>query len=241
MSLLPTDDLILDIIKEHGPVTTKQILEYVAKQHITVEKEYINSILYGYLREVVVRDRNNYNVPTWRLKTKSFEAATGYELKVYNELIRQKIITPDNAFLDYEIRHARTRKTYHLDIALLHRDQKFNIEIDGFEHVRADARLSIYKQIKSKGQTCAVEIDWMDNQKSYVDFKQIDNTLVNKWCAKNVLWCIQFHEELLWPHDITRNIFLIENGWKIMRLWNIQITTDLTKCITEIDDWIHGR
>lgn len=240
MPLQLTDDVILDIIKEHGPVTTKQILAYAEKNHVFIEKEYINSILYGYLREVVVRDRNNYNVPTWRLKTQKFEAAKGYEQQVYNELLKQKLISPDNAFLDYEMRHARTRKTYHLDIALLYRDQKFNIEIDGFEHVRADARLSIQNQIKNKGSNCEIEIDWMDHEKSYVDFNAIDNTVVNKWCAKNVAWCIQFHEELLWPHDVTRNIWLIENGWQIMRLWNIQITKDLPSCIKEIAEWI-GR
>jgi hypothetical protein len=238
MPIVNVDDVILDIIKESGPVTTKEIIEFAQKKQVSLQKEYINSILYGYLREVVVRDRNTYNVPTWRLKTQRFEAAKGYESNLYNELIKQKIIFPDEAFLDYEIHHRRARKTYHLDIAIIKNHKKFNIEVDGFEHMRADARLSIQHQVREKGNTCEIEIDWMDNETSFVDFKKIDNTLVNKWCANNVEWCIRYHEELIWPHDITRNIWLIENGWSIMRLWNIQIHRNLPGCIQEITDWI---
>lgn len=239
--LLNTDDVILDIIKEYGPLTTKQIIQYAQKKNIALEKEYVNSILYGYLREVVVRDRNHYDIPTWRLKTQKFEAAKGYESKLFNELVKQKIITTQNAFLDFEVRHPRTRKTYHLDIALFYKGKKINIEVDGFEHMRADARLSIQNQIKRKGQKCKIEIDWMDNKSSYVDFQKIDSTLINNWCNKNLLFCIRYHEELLWPQDITRNIWLIENGWKVMRLWNTQIRNDLTKCIQEITQWINAK
>jgi very-short-patch-repair endonuclease len=239
MSLLNTDDLILDIIKSHGPLTTKAILEFVKKKNVEVEKEYINSILYGYLREVVVRDRNIYHVPTWRLKTQRFEAAKGYESTLYKELVRAKVITSDEALLDYEVRHPRSRKTYHLDIAILKQGKKFNIEVDGFDHMRADARLSIQNQIKTRGLSCEIDIDWMDNTSSYVDFKKIDSTLVNKWCNRNPAWCTTYHEELIWPHDITRNIWLIENGWKVMRLWNMQINHDLKTCIQEIQEWIN--
>lgn len=235
---LSNDDLVLDIVKEHGPVTTKQIVECALKKDVLLEKDYINSILYGYLREVVVRDRNNYNVPTWRLKTQSFEAAKGYEGKLYNELLKQNIVAPDEAFLDFEVRHARTRKTYHLDIALFHQGTKYNIEVDGFDHMRADARLSIQEQVRSKGQNCSIEIDWMDNETSYVDFKKIDSTLVNTWCNSHLDWCITYHEELIWPHDITRTIFLIDNGWKIIRFWNTQIHGNLTKCVGEIKEWM---
>src|SRR4051794_27825546 len=96
---LSVDDLVLDIIKEHGPVTTKEIITLALKKNVAVDKEYINSILYGYFREVVVRDRNNFNVPTWRLKTQSFEAAKGYEATLFKELITQRIIVSDEAFL----------------------------------------------------------------------------------------------------------------------------------------------
>lgn len=239
MPIATNDNLILDIIKEHGPVTTKEIVELAQKQNVSLDKEYINSILYGYFHEVVVRDRNNFNVPTWRLKTQSFEAAKGYEANLLHELIKQKIVSPDQAFLDFTVQHLRHKKTYHLDIALFHHGKQFNIEVDGFDHMRADARQSIEKQIRQNGETCEIVIDWMDNTNSYVDFKDIDTSLVTKWCNKHLFWCITYHEELLWPHDITRNIWLIENGWKVMRLWNIQITANLSGCIKEINEWIN--
>ncbi len=239
MSIAKIDNTILEIIKEFGPVTTKEIIEHAKKQKISINKEYINSILYGTFREVVVRDRNNKNIPTWRLRTKSFEAAKGYETQLHNALIKENIIRTDEAFLDFEVHHPRTRKTYHLDIAIFKQDKKYNIEVDGFDHMRADARLSIQKQIKEKKSM--IEIDWMDNEHSYVDFQKIDSNLVNKWCKKNVSWCITYHEELIWPQDITRNIWLIENGWRIMRLWNIQIQHNLQQCIQEIKEWIETR
>lgn len=238
MSIANTDNTILDIIKEHGPLTTKEIIEQARKKKVAVEKEYINSLLYGSFREAVVRDRNDSNIPTWRLKTQNFEAAKGYESKLYNELIKQNIISPTEAFLDYEVRHPRTRKTYHLDIAIFKHDKQYNIEVDGFDHMRADARLSIQTQIKKSGVNDEIEIDWMDNERSYVDFKQIDSSLVNKWCNKHMQWCIAYHEELIWPHDITRNIWLIENNWRVMRLWNMQIQNNLQQCVREIREWI---
>ena len=96
--------------------------------------------------------------------------------------------------------------------------------------------LAFKNQIRAKKST--ISIDWMDNEKSYVDFRQIDSRLVNQWCNKNLQWCITYHEELLWPHDITRNIFLIDNGWQVMRLWNMEVKNDLARCIAEIKDWI---
>lgn len=235
---LSVDDVILDIIRSHGPVTTKQILELAKQKNLPVEKEHINSILYGYLREVVVRERNTYNVPTWRIKTKKFEAGKGYESHLFNELVKQKIIKKDEAFLDFEIRNPRNNKTYHLDIALFHENKKFNIEVDGFEHMRADSRLSIQNQIRKNGQNCDIEIDWMDNKTSYTDFKKIDSTRVNNWCSRHLSWCIKFHEELLWPHDITRNIFLIDNGWHIIRFWNNQVKNDVKTCVKEVEEWM---
>lgn len=236
---LSSDDVILDIIKKYGPLTTKQILQYAKKQHVSIEKEYIHSILYGYLREVVVRERNTQNIPTWRIKTKSFEAAKGYESILSNELIRKNIFVPSEMFLDFEIQNPRVRKTYHLDIAIFYQNKKYDIEVDGFEHMRADARLSIQNQIENKGRNCDIEIDWMDNKTSYTDFKKIDSSTVTLWCTTHLSWCISFHEELLWPHDITRNIFLIDNGWKIIRFWNMQIKNNLTKSVKEIEEWIN--
>jgi very-short-patch-repair endonuclease len=236
---LATDNVILDIVKQFGPVTSKEIVELCAKRKISIDKEYVNSVLYGVFREVVVRDRNERNIPTWRLKTKNFEAAKGYESKLFTALEKQKVISSDEAFLDYEVRNPRSRKTYHLDIAIFKHDKKYNIEVDGFDHMRADARLSIQKQIIKIGEHCDIEIDWMDNDRSYVDFKAIDSSLVNKWCNKNLSWCIAYHEELVWPHDITRNIWLIESGWRVMRLWNMQIHNDLENCVKEVNEWIN--
>lgn len=235
---LSLDDLVLDIIKEYGPLTTKEILEFAQKKHVVLDKDYINSILYGYLREVVVRDRNEFNIPTWRLKTQRFEAAKGYEATLFNELIKKNVVSTDEIFLDFEIRHSRTKKTYHLDIALFSNGKKINVEVDGFDHMRADARLSIQKQLLEKGKNCEIEVDWMDNETSFVDFKKIDNKLVNSWCTTHLSWCISFHEELLWPHDITRNIFLIEQGYKIIRFWNRQIQNNLSTCVKEIKELV---
>src|SRR5476651_1089906 len=89
--------------------------------------------------------------------------------------------------------------------------------------MRADARMSIQKQIAKQGTRTEIVIDWMDNETSYADFKAIDSSTVFKWCAMNREWCIRYHEELLKPHDITRNIWLIEQGWKVIRFWNFEI------------------
>ena len=233
---LERDNVILDIIKEKGPLTTKEIVIEAARKSHSLDTQYINSLLYGHFREAVIRERNQYDIPTWRIKTGSFEAAQGYETILFNELLKQRVVMNDEIFMDYEMRNPRGKRTYHLDIAIIKNNKKLNIEVDGFDHMRADARLSIQNQIRAKKNT--ISIDWMDNEKSYVDFRQIDSRLVNQWCNKNLQWCITYHEELLWPHDITRNIFLIDNGWQVMRLWNMEVKNDLARCIAEIKDWI---
>ncbi len=236
---IPLVDKVVKVFKEKGPVTIRQLLEQLSLDpKDPKDREKINSLLYGELRSLVIRDKDENGCQTWRLKGNSFEAAKGLEVKFYTELLKRKIITQENSQLDLAIEHPRKRKVYHLDIAVVTPEQKYNIEIDGYEHMRADAMDSMQRQIEKKGEKCEIDIDWMDHERSYVDFKRIDNKIVYKWCANNISWCIRYHEELLWPHDITRNIWLIENGWCVMRFWNFEIRDDLERCIRDVRELI---
>jgi hypothetical protein len=235
---LSGDNTILDIIKQYGPLSTQEIVNKAKTCGLQVEKEYINSLLYGFFREAVVRERDTRNIPVWRIKTGAFQAGKGYESSLAKELLRRSVVQENELFLDYTLSNRRTRKTYHLDIALIKDSGKYNIEVDGFEHMRADARLSIQQQIVKKGDNSEIDIDWMDHASSYMDFKLIDSKRINSWCIKHLKWCITYHEELLWPHDISRNIFLIDNGWSVMRLWNMEIKNNLSDSISQISEWI---
>lgn len=231
------DNQLLHIIETHGPLSSQQILATLKSQYnICVNKETVNSLLYGQLRGLVIRDKNEKGYPVWRIKRQTFEAAMGLEVLFYDNLLRQKIVTEENSRLDYKVRNPRNNKTYHLDIAIFHGDKKTDIEIDGFEHMRADAMLSIQNQIVKKGDTHEIEIDWMDNGTSYVDFKLIDSGRVFKWCTSHRDWCMKYHEELIKPHDITRNVWLIENRWKIIRFWNFEVKNEMDRCIQVVKD-----
>jgi very-short-patch-repair endonuclease len=231
-------DMILQILINAGPVTTKEIQSVLADQKIDVERDAINSILYGELRNQIIRDRNAQKIPIWRIRRGAFEAASGLERRLYERLIEQNIITSDTSHLDYTVRNRRNNKIYHLDIAIILEQQKYNIEVDGFDHVRADALASIERQVKENGENTDIDIDWMDNEKSFIAFDEIDTKIVYHYLLRNIDWCIRFHEELLWPKDITRNLWLIESGWKIMRFWNMEVSRDLDSVSVQIKDYI---
>ena len=38
---------------------------------------------------------------------------------------------------------------------------------------------------------------------------------------------------MLFIHDITRNIWLIENGWRVMRFWNFEVKDEMERCISD--------
>jgi hypothetical protein len=230
------EDKIIDVLKD-GPLSTKEILERLSLK--LSDKEKINSLLYGKLKAAVIRDKDEHGYHLWRRKGIGFEASKGLEVKLYAELIERKILTPETSSMDFTIENPRKRKVYHLDIAVIEGDQKFDIEIDGYEHIRADAMYSIGQQIKERGDNAEIEIDWMDHERSYVDFKAIDKQTVYKWCSTHIDWCIRYHEELLWPHDITRNMWLIENGWRVIRFWNFEVKKDLNRCINDIKNILH--
>jgi very-short-patch-repair endonuclease len=229
---------IFQIITEFEPVTTKEIVTILQEHNITTEKETINSLLYGVLRDVVIRDVNEVGIPTWRIRKKQFSAAGGLEAKFFSELIRQHIIPQEKSQLGFTVKNTRNNKRYTLDIAIFKNNSKYNIEIDGFDHIRADALSSIQRQIEKKGSNCEIEFEWMDNKSSFVTFGSIDTSKIYKWCGGHTDWCIRYHEELLWPKDITRNMWLIEKGWKIMRFWNVQIRDDMEKSLKEVKEWI---
>jgi hypothetical protein len=226
-------DKILTSLQQHTILSSRQLADQLRR-----DKEEINSLLYGPLRTLVIRDKDERGYPVWRLRTQAFEAAKGLEVQFYTELLKRKIVTEDNSQLDYPIEHPKYKKVYHLDIAIFAHAQKYDIEIDGFEHMRADAIQSIGSQLARKGeQTKEIEIDWMDNKTSYAEFKSLDTKSVFRWCSRHLDWCITYHEELIWPHDITRNIWLIENGWRIIRFWNEEIRKNMDRCVQDVRQW----
>lgn len=227
---------IFKIITENAPLTTKEIQDSLQDYSITVSREQINSILYGELRDSIIRDVNTKGIPAWKVRQTKFSAAGGLEAKLYQELIKRNIISTDNSQLGFTLRNTRNGKTYHLDIAIRQADKRFNIEIDGFDHVRADALSSLERQIIENGNNAEIEIDWMDNEKSYIRYDEINTKLVYQWLGEHIDWCIRFHEELLWPKDITRNLWLIDKGWVVVRFWNIQVRNRVNQCLKDIED-----
>ncbi len=230
---------VVKTIEDAGAVSVREIMDSLSLNYRDPEeREKINSLLYGELRPLVIRDKNEDGMPIWRLKGDSFEAAKGLEIMFYAELSRRPFFEKVESSLDTKIENRRKRKIYHLDIAVSHDNHYLDIEIDGYEHIRADALYSIQNQIEEKGEHCEVVIDWMDNESSYVKYQDIDRQKVYKWCSAHPEWCIRYHEELLWPHDIMRNMWLIENGWKIIRFWNFEIKNSMKRCIKDVEDII---
>lgn len=232
------EDKVIDVLKE-GPLTTKEILERLSLK--LSDKEKVHSLLYGDLRASVIRDKDEEGRHTWRLKGFGFEASKGLEVQFYSELQKQHILSPATSSLDYTIENPKKRKVYHLDIAVIEGEQKVDIEVDGYEHLRADAMYSIGQQIAKNGDNAEIEIDWMDHERSYVSYESINKKRVYKWCSTHIDWCIRYHEELLWPHDITRNLWLIDNGWQVIRFWNFEIIRDLSRCIQDVADILGTR
>jgi hypothetical protein len=231
------EDKVLEALKD-GPVSTKEILKRLSLR--LSDKEKVNSLLYGDLRASVIRDKDENGQHTWRLKGMGFEASKGLEVQFYKELLKHKIISEENSSLDYTIENPRKRRVYHLDIAVVGAEQNFDIEIDGYEHLRADAMYSIAQQLEKNGDDAEIEIDWMDHERSYVNFESIDKQRVYRWCSTHVDWCIRYHEELIWPHDITRNMWLIENGWRVIRFWNFEIKRDMERCVKDVEEWMRN-
>lgn len=231
-------DQIFQIISRKEPITTREIQEALQEFGVSVQKDEINSILYSGLRNSVIRDVNAKGIPAWRVRRKQFSAAGGLEAKLYQALLKANIITTDTAHLGYGVKNTHNGKSYHLDIAVFLNDNKYDIEIDGFDHVRADALSSLERQIKEGGKHAQIEIDWMDNEKSFISYSEIDTKTVYQWLGNHIDWCIRYHEELLWPKDITRNIWLIEKGWKVIRFWNGEVSQNLNRCIKDIKEWL---
>jgi len=232
-------DQVFRILTELGPLTTSEIQNVLKKHGLPIEKDEINSILYGSMRNSVVRDVNEKGIPTWRIRKKQFSAAEGLEAKFYHELLRRNIVTEQNSQLGFTVKNTKRNIRYSLDIAVVQNNTKYDIEIDGFDHIRADALASIERQIKEQGPGSDMEIDWMDNKRSFVAYNEIDTKLVYTWCGDNIDWCVRFHEELLWPRDINRNMWLIEKGWRIIRFWNAQVRDDLEMCLEEVKSFIN--
>jgi hypothetical protein len=226
------EDKVLDVLKD-GPVSTREILQRLSLD--LKDKEKVHSLLYGDLRASVIRDKDANGYPTWRLKGLGFEASKGLEVQFYTKLLKKKVISEQESSLDYTIENPRKRKVYHLDIAVVRNDRKYDIEVDGYEHLRADAMRSIALQIGKNGFDTEIEIDWMDHERSYVNFETFDKQSVYRWCSTHIDWCIRYHEELLWPHDITRNMWLIENGWRVIRFWNFEIKRDMERCVGDVE------
>lgn len=230
---------VLAIIEDSGPVSIREIMELLSMNYRDPqEREKINSLLYGVMRSQVIRDKNEDGLHTWRLKTADFEASKGLEVLLHTELTKRKLLADCTSSLEIQVENRRYRKLYHLDIAIEKNGQKFDIEVDGFEHIRADAMISIQRQIEENGQDHMIEIDWMDHERSYVRYDQIDKSIVYKWLNAHPNWCIRYHEELLWPHDINRNIWLIENGWRIIRFWNFEVKNELDRCVEDVKEFI---
>src|SRR5438309_788969 len=96
---------VLQVILEIGPVHVNEILQFLEKRHhLHVEKEEIHSLLYGDLRELVIRDKDEKGFPAWRAKGVLFEAAKGLEVSLYNELLKRNIIERDSSQLDFPVR-----------------------------------------------------------------------------------------------------------------------------------------
>lgn len=146
---------IFQVISEHESITVREIQEILEKNNVITSKEAINSILYGPLRTAVIRDVNAKGIPAWRIRRKHFSAAGGLEMKLYQTLLSQHIVTKETAQLGYGVKNIHNGKTYHLDIAVFRNDKKYDIEIDGFDHVRADALASLERQIKEGGKKCS--------------------------------------------------------------------------------------
>jgi hypothetical protein len=229
------EDKIIDVLSD-GPHSTKEILQRLSLQ--LSDKEKVKKALHGDLRGSVICDKDANGYVTWRLKGSGFEASKGLEVYFYTELIKRKIISEEYTSLDFRVEYPRKRKVYHLDIAVINDEQKYDIEVDGFEHLRADAMYSIGQQIAKNGGESEIEIDWMDHERSYVDFKSIDKKAVYDWCNRNTDWCVRYHEELIWPHDIERNVWLIENGWQVIRFWNFEVKQDVGKCAELVKEWM---
>lgn len=233
-------DDIVKTIEQAGTASVREIMDALAMDYRDPrEREKVNSLLYGELRSIVIRDKNEDGLHTWRIKTRDFEAAKGLEIMFYTELTGRSVVDEEEISLDTKIENRRKRKVYHLDIAITRNSQRYNIEIDGFEHIRADALLSIQEQIAKK-EDVQVDIDWMDHESSYVNYQRIDRKPVYQWLNAHPNWCIRYHEELLWPHDLTRNIWLIENGWRIIRFWNFEVKNEMDRCMQDVKALLKG-
>lgn len=234
-------DTITYLIRQHGPMSSQELLKLMSKHGIRAQKKEVNSILSTLNRTtLLVRDVNEAGIPTYRIRTGVFEASSGFEVKLFTELLKRKIVTRENAELGKQIRNRRNGKTYSLDIAIIKNERKYNIEVDDFGHIRPDALRSICAQVRKHKELSEIEVDWMDHEVSYADFKSFDPKTAYRWCSSHLSWCIRYHEELIKPKDITRNMWLIENGWQVMRVWNKQITEDLDKCLEEIGEWVNS-
>jgi hypothetical protein len=229
---------IYQIVCESDLISTKNIVEKLHEGGLVVKREDVNSVLYGELRERVIRDKDDDGIPLWRVRRVRFSAAGGLEAKLYKELVRQGIVAEGSAQLGFGVKNTRNNKRYHLDIAIRKDNNRYNIEVDGFDHVRADALSSIDRQLEKNGQNAEIEIDWMDHEKSYTNFSIIHTSRVYRWLGGHLDWCVRYHEELLWPKDISRNIWLIEKGWRVMRIWNAEIERDMNKTIASIRDFL---
>lgn len=228
---------VVRAIERAGTVSVREIMDSLSLNYRDPkEREKVNSLLYGELRPLVIRDKNEDGMPTWRLKGDEFEAAKGLEIMFYAKLLQQPFFAEAESSLETKVENRRKRKIYHLDIAVSYQNTYLDIEIDGYEHIRADALYSIQQQIGEKGEHCDIEIDWMDHESSYVQYQDIDRKKVYTWCSTHPEWCIRYHEELLWPHDITRNMYLIDNGWRIIRFWNFEIKNAMNRCIKDVED-----
>lgn len=234
--LTPT---IFRIIQTEGPISVRAIQSTLRAVYGTnADTEEINSLLYGELHDKLIRDKDEAGYPLWRIKVGTFEAAKGLEVMFCLELLQKNVIRKDEAYLGHKIHNRRNGKTYDLDLAIIKNDLKLDIEIDGFEHIRADARLSIQEQIEKRGEKTEIDIDWMDNSSSFTDFKLIDNKRLFRWLATHRDWAKRYHEELLKPHDITRNIWLIESGWKVMRFWNFEVKEEMKRCLDDVKSFL---
>ena len=213
---------VLQIVSEEGPVSSPEIKLFLqADYNQRVDAREIHSLLYRMLHNgLVIRDKDVQGNPTWRAKGHDFEAAKGLEVLFFSELLKKKIVDKETSMLGYKLHDERHRKTYELDIAVFQPDIKLDIEIDGYEHMRADARLSMQRQIEERGENCEMHIDWMDNDSSYADFKTIEVRKVFK------------------PRDLTRNFWLNENGWKVIRFWTFEVKDEMEKCIRQVKELI---
>src|SRR2546430_1436957 len=93
---------------QNGSLSSRQLSE-----QLRVDKEDINSLLYGPLRTLVIRDKDEKGYPVWRLRGETFEAAKGLEVKFYTELLKRRVLTTDNSQSDYPIEHPKYKKVYH--------------------------------------------------------------------------------------------------------------------------------